>query len=171
MNELELRGLKMCTTSGLLTATGAETVYDTTVTINYAIDGILLTKTAVTDGVTPTTDYNTGAAFPALVGGASVANTPGNGCVVVWGLISGGTVVCMMGPHAALDMAGNFVSPSKLQWPAIKPNVVPFAYQILKAGATASATAIIFGTANWNATGFTNVIKNVLVLPARPQVS
>jgi hypothetical protein len=48
---------------------------------------------------------------------------------------------------------------------------VPFAYQVLKAGATASATAIVFGTANWNATGFTNAIVNVAYLPLRPQVA
>lgn len=169
MDQLTLRGANFCTTSGLLTATGAETVYDTTVTINYVINGKIATKTAVTDGVTPTTDYNTGAAFPALVGGASVANTPGYGCVVVWGLIAGGTVKCMMGPHERLDMQGNFVRTP--DFPPVPKEVVPFAYQVLKAGATASATAIIFGTANWNATGFTNAIVNVSVLPSRPQVS
>lgn len=169
MDVLSLRGGVFCTTSGLLTATGAETVYDTTVTINYVIDGKIATKTAVTDGATPTTDYNTGSAFPALVGGASVANTPGHGCVVVWGLISGGTVKCVMGPHENLDMQGNFINAP--QFPPIPAGFVPFAYQVLKAGATASATAIIFGTANWNATGFTNAIVNVSYLPSRPQVS
>lgn len=169
MDHLSLRGGVFCTTSGLLTATGAETLYDTTVTINYVIDGKIATKTAITDGATPTTDYVTGAAFPALVGGASVANTPGYGCVVVWGLISGGTVKCVMGPHQRLDMQGNFVlSP---QFPSLPEGFCPFAYQVLKAGATASATAIVFGTANWNATGFTNAIVNVAYLPARPQVS
>ena len=88
MNALDLRGGVFCTTSGLLTAAGAETVHDTTVTINYVLDGKIATKTAITDGATVTTDYNTAAAFPALVGGASVANTPGNGAVAVWGLIA-----------------------------------------------------------------------------------
>lgn len=169
MNVLDLRGGVFCTTSGLLTATGAETVHDTTVTINYVIDGKIATKTAITDGATPTTDYNTGAAFPALVGGASVAGAYGNGCVVVWGLISGGTVKCVMGPHQALDANGAFVTAP--QFPPIPAGFCPFAYQVLKAGATASATAIIFGTANWNATGFTNAIVNVAYLPTRPQVS
>lgn len=169
MNNLELRGAAFCTTSGLLTATGAETVHDTTVTINYVIDGKIDTKTAITDGATPTTDYVTGAAFPALVGGASVANTPGYGCIVVWGLIAGDTVKCMMGPHERLDMQGNFVRAP--QFPTVPKEVAVFAYQVLKAGATASATAIVFGTANWNATGFTNAIVNCAYLPARPQVS
>lgn len=163
------RGGNYCTTSGLLTATGAETVYDTTVTINYVINGKIATKTAVTDGATPTTDYNTGLAFPPLVGGASVAGANGNGCIVVWGLITGGTVKCVMGPHQALDSAGKFINAP--QFPPVPDDMVPFAYQVLKAGATASATAIIFGTANWNATGFTNVIVNVAELPKRPQVA
>ena len=169
LTNLTQRGSGFCTTSGLLTATGGVTTYDTTVTINYVIDGKIATKTAITTGTTPTTDYVTGAAFPALVGGASVANTPGNGCVVVWGLIAGGTVKCMMGPHERLDMQGNFVRAP--QFPSVPKEVVPFAYQVLKAGATASATAIIFGTANWNATGFTNTIVNVSHLPSRPVVS
>lgn len=163
------RGANICLTSGLLTATGGVTTYDTTVTISYVLDGVIAAKTAVTTGTTPTTDYNTGLAFPALVGGASVANTPGQGAVVVWGLIAGGTVKCCMGPIRALDMQGNFVTAP--EFPAIPAAFAPFAYQVLKAGATASATAIIFGTANWNATGFTNAIKNVAVLPARPQVA
>ncbi len=160
----------MCYTSGLLTATGAVTTHDTTVTIVYALDGKLKTKTAITTGATPTTDIVTGAAFPILVGGASVANTPGQGAIVVWMLQwSDGAVKCAQGPIEALDMQGNFVNAP--QFPSVPAGMVPFAYQVLKAGATASATAIRFGTANWNATGFTNAIQNVSFLPSRPQVS
>ena len=170
MEKVLLRGQNFCTTNSLLTATGAETVHDTTVLLNFCIDGKAYTKSGTNaDQATPTTDYNTGVAFPVLVGGASVAGAYGNGCVVVWAYNSSGTVKCMMGEHQALDSAGNFkVSP---QFPNIPDDVCPFAYQVLKAGATASATAIVFGTANWNATGFTNAIVNVLVLPSRPQVS
>lgn len=169
MNALELRGGVFCTTSGLLTATGAETVHDTTVTINYVIDGKIRTKAAITDGATPTTDVNTGAAFPALIGGGSVANTPGNGCVVVWGLNAAGTVKCAMGRHQKLDMSGNFVIAP--EFPTIPDDFASFAYQVLKAGATASASGVTFGSSNWNATGFTNTIVNVAYLPSRPQVS
>jgi len=169
LNNLMLRGAAFCTTSGLLTATGGVTTYDTTVTINYVIDGKIATKTAITTGTTPTTDYVTGAAFPALIGGGSVANTPGNGCIVVWGLVAGGTVKCMMGPVEKLDMQGNFVRAP--QFPTVPKEVAVFAYQVLKAGATASASGVTFGTSNWNATGFTNAIVNVAYLPSRPQVS
>ena len=169
MNVLELRGGVFCTTSGLLTATGAETVHDTTVTINYVIDGKIRTKTAITDGATPTTDIVTGAAFPLLTGGGSVANVPGEGAVVVWGLNAAGAVKCAQGPIEKLDMAGNFVRAP--QFPPIPDEFCPFAYQVLKAGATASAYGIRFGTSNWNATGFTNTIVNVAYLRCRAQVS
>lgn len=163
-----LSGSSFCTTSGLLTCTGAETVHDTTVTINYVLNGKIDTKTAITDGATPTTDFVTGAAFPALVGGNSVANAYGHGCTVLWGLIAGDTVKCIMGEHQALDVDGNFIVAP--QFPGFPDTFVPFAYQVLKAKATA-ALSNIFGTTNWNATAFTNVIVNVAVLPSRPQVA
>jgi hypothetical protein len=169
MDTLSYPGMNMCTTSGLLTATGAETVHDTTVAISFVINGKIASKSAITDGVTPTTDYNTTAAFPALVGGASVSGAYGQGAIVVWGLISGGTVKCVQGVASSLDVNGSFVIAP--QFPAVPDTMTPFAYQVLKAGATASASAIIFGTANWNATGFTNAIVNVAVLPDGPQVS
>lgn len=159
MDQLAFRGANFCTTSGLLTATGAETVHDTTVTINYVIDGKIATKTAITDGATPTTDFVTGAAFVPL--------TASKGCVVVWALASGGTVRCMQGPIESLDASGGFIKAP--QFPAVPATVVPFAYQVLKAGSTAGT--ITFGSSNWNATGFTNAIVNVAVLPHRPQVS
>ena len=162
-------GLTACFTSGLLTATGSVTTYDTTVTINFSIDGKMEQRAAVTTGTTPTTDYLTGAAFPALVGGASVANTPGWGCVVLWGLITGATVVCIMGPHQRLDMQGKFITAP--QYPSIPAGVVPFAVMELKAGAIGSATALVFGTANWNAVGFTNTITNISSLPSRVRLA
>ena len=170
MDKSITRGLNLVTTVGLLTATGAVTTYDTTVTIVYAINGKAATKVAVALGATPTTDYVTGLAFPALIGGGSVANVPGNGCIVVWGLVSGGTVKCVMGPASPLDIQGNFRYNAS-QFPTVPDDMVPFAYQVLKAGATASASGVVFGTALWNAAGFTNVIQNVFALPERPQVA
>lgn len=170
MDQLVRRGSNFATTNSLLTATGAETVHDTTALLNFCINGKAYTKSGTNaDQATPTADYNTGAAFPALVGGASVTGAYGSGACVVWAYNSSGTVKCMMGPAQALDSAGAFIVAP--QFPAVPDDVCPFAYQILKAGATASATAIIFGTANWNATGFTQAIVNVLQLPDRPQTA
>lgn len=169
MDNLTFRGGPIALGNSLLTATGAETVHDATVAIIFVNDGKMFNKAAVVDGVTPVLDAVTGLAFPLIPGGASVANTPGSGAVVVWAYNTSGTVKCSQGPIEKLDMLGSFINVP--QFPAVAENTVPFAYQVLKAGATASATAIVFGTANWNATGFSNVIQNVAFLPTRPQIA
>jgi hypothetical protein len=157
MEKLMLRGQNFCTTSGLLTATGAVTTYDTTVTINYVLNGKIATKTAITTGVTPTTGYASAAAITLT---ANKART------VVWGLISGGTVKVIEGDIVDWDGVAFNVPPP---FPPIPDDFVPFAYQILKAGSTAGT--ITFGSSNWNATGFTNAIVNVAMLPSSPQTS
>lgn len=157
MDGLFFRGANFCTTSGLLTATGGETVYDTTVTINYVINGKIATKTAVTDGATPTTGNTSGAA---------ITLTASKARVVVWGLKSGGTVAVEEGP--IVDYDGTNYTPMP-QFPNIPNDFCPFAYQVLKAASTAGT--ITFGSSNWNATGFTNTIVNVAMLPEHPQTS
>lgn len=161
----KLTGITAAFTSGLLTGTGAETVYDTTVTIQFAIGGKMGTaKTAVTDGVTPTTDYNTGSAFTALA-----AET---GTVFVWGLTSNGTVKLMQGSVTAVKggvttTAGSFdVYP---QFPTIPDDICPFAYTVVKTAPSASAWTI--GTSNWNASGVSVAHVNISQLPDRPQAS
>lgn len=165
MDNLNLRGVNFCTTDSLLTATGAETVHDTTVLLNYCINGKAYTKSGTNaDQATPTTDYNTGVAFPGLDG---VASGGGEGAVVVWAYNASGTVKCMMGAVGALDSSGNFlVAP---QFPLVPDDVCPFAYQVVKN--YGQATTFTFGSSNWNASGASNAIVNVLTLPSRPQVS
>lgn len=157
MEQANFAGITAAFTSGLLTATGAETVYDTTVTIVYAIDGVLYTKTAVTDGVTPTTDINTGATFAAL--------EPDKACCFVWMVNAGGTVAVAQGPQVDVDGATDLrkVHP---QYPHIPADYCPFAVQIVQTSGASSSFA--FGTSNWNATGITDVIKNISGLPSRP---
>jgi hypothetical protein len=153
------------TTSGLLTATGAETVYDTTVTIAFSVEGKAYTKAAVTDGATPTTDYNTGAAFAVLTGAGSSAG--GQGCAFVWALTAAGAVKVMQGPVVSVDASGNFaIAP---QFPSIPSDVTPFAYSISKHYGV--STTFTFGTDNWNKSGHSHAIQNVHVLPRRPQTS
>ena len=150
--------------SGLLTATGAVTTYDTTVTIQSSIAGKMnASRAAVTTGTTPTVDGN-GVTLKTLVGTA----TTGQGCVLVWCLIADATVKLFQGPIRALDAAGVFTHAP--DFPDINLDThVPFAYQVLKH--TAQASTITIGTSNWNASGFTNAIVNVSQLPARPQIS
>lgn len=159
MQRTNLYGANFATTSGVLTATGAETVHDTTVTISYCINGKALTKTAITDGVTPTTDYNTGNA---------ITLTAGYARTVVWALNASGAVKAMAGPIVTWD-GTNFGSTP--EFPPIPNDVCPIAYQIIKGGSTVSGTWT-FGSSNWNATGITAATPvNVLTLPNRPQAS
>ena len=160
MSEINLRGLTAAFTNSLLTATGAETVHDTTVLLTFCIDGKLYSKSGTNaDQVTPTTDYSTGLAFKTL--------TANQGCIMVWAYTSGGVVKCIQGDIVALDAGAFVIAP---EFPANMPNdVCAFAYQVLKAGATAGT--VTFGTSNWNATGFTNVIEDVAALPNSPQIA
>lgn len=161
MDKNSLRGLTMTFISSALTAAGAETVHDSTVAMPFCINGKHYSKSGTNaDQATPTTDAATGVAFPTL--------TANQGAVMVWGYDASGVVKCVMGEITALDAAGNFIVAP--EFPANIPDTIcPFAYQILKAGATAGT--ITFGSSNWNATGFTNAIINVATLPSRPQVS
>lgn len=158
MDALFATGLNFCFPSGLLTCAGAETVHDTTVAITSCIDGKLTPRAAITDGATPTTDIVTGLAFRPM--------TANQGCVIVW-MLQGNTVRCTQGAITPLAEGGLFVTAP--DFPDVPRNMAPFAYQVLKAGATAGT--ITFGTSNWNATGFTNVIQNIAFKPSRPQIA
>jgi len=163
MDALSQVPLTLATTSGAFTGTssfGGNTTYATTNTINFAIKGVFATaKTAVTGGTTPTTDGNTAAA---------ITLTANYGTVVVWGMNSSGTVSVYKGSTEALDVSGNFINAP--QFPAIPDTICPFAYHVIKAGATTSGTWT-FGSSNWNATGLTHSAKDLLTLPQRPVVA
>lgn len=164
MDQLANRGGTYCGSVSLLTATGAETVHDTTVALYYFIKGKGYTKSGTNaDQTTPTTDYNTGETFNALTG----TTTTGQGCVFVWAYNSSGAVKVMQGGIETVDAAGNFLQSP--QFPSIPDDVCPFAYQVIKYYGTASTFA--FGTSNWNASGVNSAIVNVGVLPDRPQLS
>lgn len=169
MENINYRGVTMAHSNSLLTAAGAETVHDTTVRLDFSIDGKMYSKSGTNaDQTTPTTDYGDSVAFSdsskTLTG---VASAGGQGTVVVWGYNSSNAVKCMMGSRETLDAAGNFAKSP--QFPSIPADICPFAYQVLKHYGQAST--VTFGTSNWNTSGFTNAIVNVANLPARPQVS
>lgn len=156
-------------TNAALTATGAETVFDTTVDGVYSINGKLYLYNPDGDGsggadqTTPTTDGVTAAAFSALTGTA----TAGEGTVVVWCYTTtDDEVKCCMGTIEDVDASGNFTIPP--MFPNIPDTMCPFAYQVLKFYGSASTWT--FGTSNWNAVT-SNTIVNVAQLPDRPQVS
>lgn len=169
MENINYRGATQAHSNSLLTATGAETVHDTTVRLDFSIGGKMYSKSGTNaDQATPTTDYGDSVAFSnAAKTLTGVSSAGGQGTVVVWAYTSDGTVKCLMGSRETLDAAGLFAKPP--QFPAIPSDVCPFAYQVLKHyGQTSTVT---FGTSNWNTSGFTNAIVNVSQLPARPQVA
>lgn len=165
-----LFGTNFCTTMGLLTATGSETVYDTTVAIQFCVDGKGFSKATVANGVTPVVDGN-GDAFPALAVTNSDGSISGKGACILWCLDAAGTVVCFQSPVEALDgLTTDFLHTP--EFPSIPDTVTPFAYQILKQATDGStADTATFGTSNWDATRFTNVIVDVMTLPRRTQDS
>jgi hypothetical protein len=147
------------TNSGLLTGTGAETVYDTTVTIEFAIDGIAKRKAAVTDGATPTTDGNTGAAFDPVY--------PDKACLFCWCLDIDGTVSLIQSEISDVDGDTDAIE-TPIQFPNIPSNKVMFAYTLYQTTGASSASGLRPGTDNWNATGLTATHRNVMEMPSRP---
>lgn len=153
--------MDQCYNTGLLTATGAETVYDTTIIIHYSIDGVIYRKAAVTDGTTPTTDLITGAAFVDLDADET--------CYFLWQLNKDGTVGVSQGPIVAGDPDQNIPLKEYPAIPAVKDGYVPFALQRVHVDGTGSAWT--FGTDNWNATGVYDIIENLATLPSRPMTT
>ena len=152
----DTRPLTMATTSGLLTVTGAEALYDTTVAISFSIDGKAYSKATVADGAAITTD---------LKGNAFTALAADQGCVFVWCLNAAGTVDVAQGPIQAVDGATDLflITPD---FPSIDTGLwCPFAYSIHQTSGASSAWT--FGTSNWNATGVTDIVVNVHTLPDR----
>lgn len=156
---MENRYNNRVTSSGLLTTAGAETVYDTTVTIVFSIDGIAYQKTAVTDGATPTTDGNTGAAFNPVY--------PDQACVLAWCLNASGTVSLIQSEVVDVDGETDVIK-QPIQFPNIPSDRVAFAYTLYQTDGTSSASGLRPGTDNWNATGLTATERNLLDQPSRP---
>jgi hypothetical protein len=143
-------------------AAGTTSTISTTATAQYALRGKAYSKTAVTNGATPTTDATTGAAFVAL--------SANQGTVVYLGFDSSGNQKAAQGSIVALDSSGAFIVAP--QPPSIDDSVwVPVGYVVLKAGSTLSGTWT-FGTNNLSSvTGMTYTFVSVMGPPGRPQVS
>jgi len=138
----------------------AATTLDSTNAFHFSIKGKLYTATAWTTAATPTTDYNTGAAFVRV--GTSECS------VFVIGLQSDGTIKVMQGTVEALDSAGTVVVPP--QFPTIPDDVCPVGYVFCKAGSTAAAKATgwLFGTSNFSGvTGITLTAQDLQTMPSR----
>ena len=155
-------GLTVATNTGLLTATGAETVYDTTVAIDYMINSKLLRKATVANGVTPVVDGVTGNAFNPVL--------PDQVCILVWTLDAAGAVALIQGPIEDVDGDTDLAKITP-QFPQIPEDQCPIAYTVYQTTGASAAVGLRPGTDNWDATGLTLTNVNCGALPDRPQSS
>jgi len=166
MNALEQIPLTMATTKAGLTA-GTTSTYTTANTVQFSIKGKAYSKTAVTNGATPTTDATTGSAFTAI--------PAGSGSVFVFGFDSGGNIKVSQGSVESLDGSTTSGATAKFirapQFPIVPDTVCPFGYATVLVGSAAAAWT--FGTSNLTgppaSTGINFV--DIQTLPDRPQVA
>lgn len=146
--------------AGLTGLSGAATTFATAVAITYAIAGKAFSRAAIAGGVTPVVDFLTGKAI------TLIAN---QGTVVVWCLDAAGTVRLVQG--SVEPMTGGKFLKDYPQFPTLSGQILaPFAYSVHQADAT-TAGVFTFGVSNWNATGLTHSVTDVITLPQRPQAA
>lgn len=139
---------------------GTTSTVTTTVTGHYSINSVLYTKTAITNGATPTTDAATGLAFVPIT-------FPSKGCKFIWGLDAAGAQKVVQGPIQALDAAGAYIVAP--QFPNVPDTMCPCGIIDIKLGATAVANWL-FGTNNLSGvTGVTYTFSDIQTFPGRPQ--
>lgn len=146
--------------TGATATTFSATPAGTGAKMEYCIRGKAYSKSAISGGTTPTTDTNTGATMVAL--GKS------KGCVFVLGLDASANIVAFQGPVVDIDASGTFKDAP--EFPFISDLYAPFAYIVVKAGATSSGSWA-FGSSNWDATGVTATPVDIVAICDRPQVS
>jgi hypothetical protein len=159
--------------AGLTGLSGAATTISTGKSIDYLVQGKAYTKTAISGGATPTTDFATGAAFRLLVAQQAPAGLTtiytGSACVFAFGLDAAGNTRVVQGPVA--NYSDTSPNSTVLQLPQVPDTMTVFAYAVIKL-TSATAATWAFGTGNWNATGITiDTPVNVGVLPATPPVT
>lgn len=114
---------------------------------------------------TPTTDANTGLAFPTLAANQAAA--------VVFGTNAAGTLKAVQGTIVQTEVGvtttvGAFISAPP--FPALPDDFCPFAYTLVRVSPTGAAFTL--GTTQWAASGITcSTFKNITAMPARPQVA
>jgi hypothetical protein len=148
------------TKAGLTGISGAVTTYSTGAGgVLQSFGGKLILKAQDSGVQLGTVDAVTGKAFNALA-----AN---QGCVLLLGYNSAGTIQVAQSNIVALDPSGNFVGWAP-QIPTLPDAVAPFAYIVVKDGATGGAFTP--GTTVWNATGMTYSVQDISYVPGRPQI-
>ena len=150
-------GGTMCTARTDLIA-GTTTTYTTSVATDFMIDGKWGVNFATkTNQATPTTDANTGVAFPVVA--------DDKGCALVFGVNAAGAVQLVQGALQSLDAtsAEFIIAP---HFPRLPDDFCPIGYVIV---ANASGSDFTTGTTDW--ADVTTTFVDVAMMPDRPQES
>lgn len=146
--------------AGLAVGTTTTTTTSNGTVFYYSIKGKSYTATGASNGATPTTDVNTGAAFTAI--GLNKAG------VFVWGYNAAGALKVAQGSISNYSDAGVFeVAP---QFPPLPDDFCVIGYELVKVISTGSSWTM--GVSNQaSQTGITKVFQDCSTLPDRPQVA
>lgn len=165
MDQLNYRGITIGLNNCGLTK-GTTSTYTTTATTEGMINGKYVTGlTAQTNTATPTTDANTGLAFPTL--------TDNQATVLVIGQKADSTIQMCQGSieptqTGVTTTAGAFINSP--QFPTLPEDFMVLGYLLVRTAP--SAADWIAGTSSWTATGITaSAVVPCGVLPSRPQTS
>lgn len=180
--------ITMCMSKATLAA-GTTTTISTTGTTTFLIESFFYTKTAITNGATPTTDWVTGAAFIPIpipltstgLGPSIPGPCAAYACAYTIGFDHSGNVKAIQGPIVGIDANGNFISAAPTLNPALGPagpnpgsiaggvsannDFCPIGFVVTKLGSAAVATWT-FGTNNFSSvTGVTWSFNDICSLP------
>lgn len=151
-----LSGVNLCMGHSGIAAGTTTTI--TTAALVISINGKAYSIGAASNGATPTTDYNTGAAFKPIVAGQA--------CVFVVGYDAGGTRRAMQGPIISLDEYTGKLTAA--DFPDVPSDVAAVGYLFAQGGSTL-ASPWTFGSSNTSGvTGMTYTFQAVNWLPSKP---
>lgn len=139
---------------------GTTTTYTTTVATDFMINGKWGTQFATkTNQATPTTDANTGVAFPTVADDKA--------CALVFGVNLAGAIQLLQGPINSSGLEPGtttfLITPS---FPSLPADFCPIGYALVK---NDSGSDFITGTTSWADVDMTFV--DIGMMPDRPQVS
>jgi len=147
---------------------GTTNTFTTTAASLCSIAGKWTTALGVltNSATTPTTDANTGAAFPAIL--------PNTAAAIVFGVNAAGTLVAVQGAVTPTETGvtttvGAFILAP--QFPPIPGDFCPIAYTVARCAPSLTA-GVVLGTTQWAASGASfTTFKNINTLPSRPQIA
>lgn len=131
---------------------GGVATYSTSA-VPFSNRGKVFTRGAIAGAAAPTVDNN----------GSAINLVANQATCVAWCFDASGAVKVLRGP--IVPYTDTSANSTKVEFPLIPTTLTPFAYSVIKAGATTVGTWA-FGTGLWNATGIViDAVVNVATLP------